>query len=342
MSVELAPGAAVAPVPDDFEYTVDKVVAARHEVADYVRELTRRRPIRSVYLVGSGASYFATWNARYLLDTRATEVSTWHLTSGEFTAHPPRRIGRDSLVVAASHSGGTAETVEAARLAADAGAAVAAITRDPASPLATVADAVFTYPTDSAIVESRMLLFQHFAHALAEPDADGWAERSRTLPRALRAAKADVEPEAAELARRFAGEGLIYVVGAGPSFGVANALACCYLQEMQWMHAAALPAADFFHGPFEAVTRATPVVVLLAEDRSRSTTLRALRFLNRHSDNVVALDSARLSLPGVEPADRAEVSTFALASAARRVADHFAAVRGHALSTRRYMHRVDY
>lgn len=342
MSIETVPEHTVVPVPANFLSTVDRVVALWPDVAARIGELLAARAIRNVYLVGSGASYFATWPARYLLDARAARMSAWHLTSGEFVAHPPSRIGADTLVVAASHTGHTEETVRAARLAADAGAAVLAITRDPDSPLAAVADATFSYPTDSAIVESRMLLFHHVAHALTRAEPDDWPAESAALPDALHATKSEIDGRATDLVVPLARENLIYVVGAGPSFGVSNALACCYLQEMQWMHAAALPAADFFHGPFEAITRSTPVIVLLAEDGSRAISLRALRFLQRHCDNVIALDSSDLSLPGVASRARAELSTFALASAARRVADHFAAVRGHALSSRRYMYRVDY
>ena len=342
MSIETTPVHHITPIPADFKSTVASVAAQWPAIAAHVEDLMTARTIRNVYLVGSGASYFATWPARYLLDARGGGLAAWHLTSGEFVAHPPSRIGQDTLVIAASHTGHTAETLRAAHHAADAGAAVAAITRDQDSPLAEVADAAFCYATNSAIVESRMVLFQHFAHALTRTGPDDWATDSATLPDALHASKTEIARTATDLAERLTKEELVYVVGAGASFGVANALACCYLQEMQWMHAAALPGADFFHGPFEAVTGTTPVVVLLAEDNSRSISQRALRFLQRHSDNVLTLDSADLTLPGVPLRARAELSTFALASAARRVVDHVAAVRGHALNTRRYMHRVDY
>ncbi|GAA1669111.1 SIS domain-containing protein [Fodinicola feengrottensis] len=323
----------VTAVPADYVSALENVVSQRESVAGFVRG----KDFRRVYFVGCGASYYATWPALSFMDN-ASDLPAWRCTGGDFATAPPRRLDRRTLVVAASHSGYTDETIDAARLARRAGATVAAITREQASPLAEVAHETFAYCSNSAIVESRMLLFQLFARSLAHRDTTVFEK----LPLALRTAKDEVVAAATEIAGRLDSGTMAYVVGAGPSLGVANAFAHCYLQEMQWIPATAVDATTFFHGPFEAVEPGTPVLVLLAEDGSRAAAERVWRFAENYSGNVAVLDSRKMSLPGVRPADRAELGVIGLGSAARRVVDFLAAARGHDLTTRRYMRRVDY
>lgn len=65
-----------------------------------------------------------------------TESKTMHadwITSKEFVVTPPTHLGKTSLVFICSHGGNTKETVEAAHLAKDLGAAVVAMTHTPGS-----------------------------------------------------------------------------------------------------------------------------------------------------------------------------------------------------------------
>jgi fructoselysine 6-phosphate deglycase len=173
-------------------------------------------------------------------------------------------------------------------------------------------------------------------------DLAGVTGALNAAPAALLRAKQEYEGRNAETAARFKDEPLIYVLGAGPNYGTAYAFAMCYLQEMQWMHAASVNAAEFFHGAFEIVERSTPIIVLLGEDASRPIAERALRFAQRYSGKVVTIDTQELSLPGIPGQFRGLLSPLALSAVTSRLAAHFAAVRDHSLETRRYMFKVEY
>jgi fructoselysine-6-P-deglycase FrlB-like protein len=118
--------------------------------------------------------------------------------------------------------------------------------------------------------------------------------------------------------------------------------AWCYFQEMEWLHSAAVNAADFFHGPFEMITKNTPLIALLAEDSSRPLGERVVRFGEQYTTAFAAVDTTSLSLPGIPADSRPDLSVLALMSANRRVLDHVAARRGHDTSARRYMWQVQY
>jgi fructoselysine 6-phosphate deglycase len=132
------------------------------------------------------------------------------------------------------------------------------------------------------------------------------------------------------------------VLGSGPNVGVAYCLAMCYLQEMQWKHAAHFDAAEFLHGAMEVVTDETAVILYMGEEATRPIDERAKRFLDRYAKKACCVDARDLALPGIEPAMRPFVSTYALFALQSRLAEHFEAVRGHDLKNRRYMFKVEY
>jgi fructoselysine-6-P-deglycase FrlB-like protein len=132
------------------------------------------------------------------------------------------------------------------------------------------------------------------------------------------------------------------VIGAGPNHGTAYGLAMCYLQEMQWKHAASFDAAEFLHGAMEVVTDETAVIQYLGEEATRPIDERAKAFLEKYTRNAFFVDARDLTLPGVEPAMRPFASHFALDAVMSRLAQHFEAATGHDLQNRRYMFKVEY
>jgi fructoselysine-6-P-deglycase FrlB-like protein len=144
------------------------------------------------------------------------------------------------------------------------------------------------------------------------------------------------------MAAALAKEPVIYVLGAGPAEDVARCLSMCYLQEMQWLHSGAFNANEFFHGAFEVVTDQNEVILFLGQDHSRPIAERARTFLDKYSRRAWTVDLADLALPGVPAAYRGEVGSLVLGALASRIAQHFEAVTGHDLDTRRYMHKVEY
>jgi fructoselysine-6-P-deglycase FrlB-like protein len=116
----------------------------------------------------------------------------------------------------------------------------------------------------------------------------------------------------------------------------------CYLQEMQWKHAASFDAAEFLHGAMEVVTEDVPVIHFIGEETTRPIDERAKAFLLKYTRKAHLIDARDLTLPGIDPALRPFVSPFALAAVMSRLAQHFESVTGHDLEIRRYMFKVEY
>ena len=99
----------------------------------------------------------------------------------------------------------------------------------------------------------------------------------------------------------FKDEPITYVLGSGPCYGWAYGLAMCFLQEMQWKHAAAFNTGEFFQGAFEMVDDDT-AVLLLARGRRDPSDGRARQavpgtYARRRATSTCGPDPARASRP---------------------------------------------
>lgn len=333
MAVETLP---LSPIEVDLEANLKKTVDYYDTIKEFVNERVRAG-LRNVYLVGAGGSLIASFPAFYLLQ-RKVEIPVFQVQSDELNFGRPLALGPGSLVLVASFTGTTKETVAAARYAKEAGATVFAACRAH-SPLAEVANLAIEGASD--ILE--LMAAYTLCEALGVPlDYAEVRETFAALPAAFRAAVEGAEPKVHDMAVALKDEPITYVLGAGPSHGWAYGLAMCYLQEMQWMHALSFNAGEFFQGAFEVVREDTPVILLLSEDPSRPIAERAQRFLDTYTRKAHYLDVRDFDLPGLSAEGRAIVSPLVLAKVISRLAKHYEAVRGHCLDQRRYMFRTVY
>ncbi len=319
--------------------TVEKLratVAERDAIAAAISGVVSAG-LRNVYFVGAGGSLICSYPAHYLLQRKAS-FPVFQLQSDELNCSTPAIMGEGSLVVLASYTGTTKETVAAAKTAKASGATVIAAAKE-GSPLAEAVDASFSGKSD---------LFELLvAYALLEAtggdlDTAALGSALQSLPEAVRHAIEQAEGQLADIAQQFKDEPITYVLGSGPSYGWAYGFAMCFLQEMQWKHAAAFSSGEFFQGAFEMVDDDTAVLLWLGEDASRPMGERAKTFLDTYCKKARYVDVTTLELPGV-PADlRPDFSPIVVGALANRLAQHYEAVRGHDLETRRYMFKVEY
>src|SRR5690606_34510963 len=121
----------------------------RGPVIQQVVAAFKEREVSAVYFVGVGGSWASSVPANLLLQRSARTFATYNVNASEFSTMYLDRIDRQTLVIAASHSGGTPETVKAAQQAIARGALVVGLATNDANPLAAAAD--FTLAYESAL-----------------------------------------------------------------------------------------------------------------------------------------------------------------------------------------------
>lgn len=324
---------------DDIEA---QLAAARKAVAEHPG-------IKNIVFAACGGSYALLMPVEHFMSTHTKSLPTSIHSAAEFTSRNSALVGPETLAILCSHSGGTPETVEAAKHARERGALTIAFTNDGESALAGAVDHTITYQhganRDLAFVGGPLAL-RLGAAVLDELEglalADLVDEGVRALPNILEAAEERYRPIADQWAFDHRKEELIYTMAAGSNYGSAYAFAICLLQEMLWIHSAAIHAGEYFHGPFEITDVDVPFIVLKGLDSARGMEQRAADFALSRSDHVLVIDAEDFALDPVDESIRGAFAHLVFAPVLRIFAEEFADHTGHLLSVRRYMWRMEY
>mgnify|MGYP003087262615 FL=1 len=93
----------------------------RELIEKVIKDMESDGGLKSVVWVAAGGSHDGHYAAQYFMDRESTVVSSQQITSSEFVYAPPKRVGKNTIVVLTSMRG-TKETIEAAKLAKQLGA----------------------------------------------------------------------------------------------------------------------------------------------------------------------------------------------------------------------------
>ena len=303
--------------------------------------------IDRVHFVACGSSNRAMLGLQYWIERLSPSIEVRRYFPAEYMAQDPRRLDQRTLVLLASKSGTTPETVAAAEFLRARPCRTVAFTQGADSPLARAAQTRFlTGPSSESFVAIFMLMQSLVGGLLAAKD--GWEEADAllaslaALPGAIAASASESDARAAAEAERLRNDRIIYHVASGPGFTTAYVFGVCVLMEMLWLHSYPIEAAEFFHGPFEIVDNATPLILLLGEDPSRPLMERVVRFCRRYSNRLVVYDSRDFAMPGIAPAIRPIVAPYVQQAALKRIAAHLSVWHSQPLTTRRYMWKTEY
>lgn len=271
--------------------------------------LKKKGGIKTVYWVACGGSLVDLYSPHYMMNAESSTIESGWYTSREFTAVPPKKLGKDSLVIVCSHSGGTKESIDAARLAKNRGAAVIALTNVAGSAIDSPEFITWVYPWGDNIPVSQTpaCIALSLANELLEQQ-EGFA-KSDKIRKAISqidgiikgAVKKVHGGMTREFADKYGDEPFFYVLGSGPAFSQTYGFAICSLMEMQWKNCAYLHSGEYFHGPFECTEEGVFYFLQKSAGRSRVMDQRAEDFLKTHTDKLMVLDALELGLDAVDP-----------------------------------------
>ena len=230
------------------------------------------RTATRIEMVACGSAYYAAVATARLIERWAGVVVRVTVAS-EFRYSPPQ-LGSDTVVIAVSQSGETADTIAATRLAQAAGAPVIALVNAAGSSLAREADAVVvlqagpeiavaatkSFTAQATVGAITAAVIARLRGALAPAEEQRIAEAIATLPTlAAEAIKmSDVAVTVAARVRDAAG--FLYLGrGAGLPAAIEGALK---LKEVSYVHADGYAAGELKHGPIALVDPNRPVVAV--------------------------------------------------------------------------------
>ena len=314
--------------------------------------ILERKPIDTVIFIACGGSLTDLYNGHFLLQCESAKIRSYWMNANEFLHAVPKAFSENTLVIACSHSGNTAETVRGALYAQEHGASVIALTYNAGSKLD------LSLPNYTSIVyewgegvsskakpEGIVLALVNELLSQREPGYglyDAIRDGLDKIDGIVAAACKKIQNSAWLFAQAHSDAPMLYILGSGSAFSQAYAMAICSLQEMQWMDCCYIHSGEYFHGPFECTDGKTPYILMKSLGKTRALDQRAEAFLAKYAGSYEVIDAKALGLDAIAP-EAVEYFNcplfYKMACVYRDALDY---TRRHPLDMRRYMGVVDY
>jgi len=318
-------------------------------ISDIFKEKAPIGGVDSVVFAACGGSFSTLFPAKYLLETKSKELKIGHYSSNEFLHTMPSYVGKNSIIITISHKGETPETVQVAKKAQEIGAASIVLTFDGKSALAGYGDYVLLYQWGETIDqnESNVIIAMKLAAEILNQKEhwilyDTFLHACALFTDVTYLARTASKERAAEFAKTYKKEPLMYVMGSGFATYAAYSFAICILMEMQWIHSSSIHSGEYFHGPFEITDPEVPFILLKSYGSTRPLDERAHTFLKKYGKKIILLDAEELGLGNVGEEVAELFNHMFFTVVLREYANQLAKERNHPLSERRYMWKVEY
>ncbi len=276
--------------------------------------------IERVHLVAMGTSAHAAMYIESLLKANGVDAGAY--LAGEYATSPPP-TGPDTLVLAVSQSGETADTLSAVRGVQGADVQTLAVTNVVGSTLTRECDdsifiragpeiGVAATKTFSSQVVTLSLLAERMIRDITGSsvrNTSGFFEALSNVPSDVQRLLDDSRAET--VAENYLDKDAYFFIGRDTCYSVALEGALKF-KEITYQHAEGFAAAELKHGPLALVTDQTPVFAIFAGDEHDTKTLNNMKEVQARNAPVVAVasDSSRtaveqaddcLKIPGTHP-----------------------------------------
>jgi glucosamine--fructose-6-phosphate aminotransferase (isomerizing) len=263
----------------------------------YTTEQIRR--LQKVWITACGTAYHSGLVGRWLIE-RWAKIPVELDFASELRYRDPL-VAPDTLAVAISQSGETADTLAAVREAKHRGARILAVTNVIGSTLSRAAEDVLYIRAGPEIAVASSKAYITMLVGLQMLALDLGLRRGALTPEAASAmihkmkmlpAKAQEvlnrEDEVRDLAERLAMFEHVFFIGRGLDYAVAME-GSLKLKEISYVHSEALAAGELKHGTLALVTQGTPVFALVTQRHVYEKTLSNIQEVKARGGQVIAV-----------------------------------------------------
>ncbi len=255
---------------------------ALKEAVDYLRHS------KNIYLTGSGTSYNASLVAKYLL-AKYAKIKTESIISSELQFSPDL-IEPNSILVAISQSGESADVLEAVNIAKKSNCKIISIINSLTSSLARESDIVIGMNCGPEIgvaatksFTSQLIILYKIIQELNEEIKINFEEISSSISKIL---------EEHNLIKKIASElkeiSDIYVLGRGIHYPIAIESAL-KIKELTYIHAEGIAGGELKHGPLALMDTNVFVIIINPEDSTYQDTLTSAREIKARGAKIIGI-----------------------------------------------------
>ncbi len=232
-----------------------------------------------VFLLGCGTSYHACLAASYLF-TKLAGLQVQPVIASEFVEQYGHLIDKDSIILAVSQSGETADTLESVRFAKSKGASIMGITNVMGSTITRLSEvyigqnsgpevgvaATKTFTSQVSVLARLALVLAEKRNTLPIEELTKLKSSLLQIPKAMESALL-TEPRVKELARKYRDRSSFCFLGRGINFTTALE-ARLKLLELSYLPSLAYPAGESKHGFIAVVDQDYPIVFVAPKDET--------------------------------------------------------------------------
>jgi len=248
---------------------------------------------KTVYITGSGTSYNAALVAKYLMSKYA-KIKIEPIISSELP-HDPESIEQNSILIAISQSGESADVLEAVRIAKNSNAKVLSIVNLLTSSLVQESSLVIGMNCGPEIgvaatksFTSQLAILYKIADGLCngclKPDFD---KASKAISKIL-----SNHSKIKKIARELKEVSDIYILGRGINYPIASESAL-KLKELTYIHAEGIPGGELKHGPLALMDSNVYVVILNPDDSTYNDTLTSANEIKSRGAKIIGISDKK-------------------------------------------------
>ena len=244
-----------------------------------------------VYITGSGTSYHSALLAKHIL-SRYSKIRVESIMSSEFQ-YSSELLDKNSVLIAISQSGETADVLQSVKSAKEKGARVLSIVNVSTSSLARLSDCFLEVKCGPEIgvaatksFTSQLSIIYHIADRVGG-NLTGISTEERELSNAIEKTL-QLETNIAEIARLVKDVKDIYILGRSIHFPICLEGAL-KIKELAYIHAEGIAAGELKHGPLALIDTNSLVIILNPYDSTYVDTLSNANVIKSRGAKIIGI-----------------------------------------------------
>jgi glucosamine--fructose-6-phosphate aminotransferase (isomerizing) len=261
----------------------EKTPDAIEKTADYIRHA------KNIYITGSGTSYNSALIAKQIFSKYA-KIKAEPIISSELQ-FAPDSIEENSILIAISQSGESADVLDAVRIAKEANCKIISIVNLLTSSLARESDVVIGMNCGPEIgvaatksFTSQLVILYKIVQKLSNNDITiNFEKFSESILKILENPK-----KIQQIAKDLKEISDIYILGRGINYPIAIE-AALKLKELTYIHAEGIPGGELKHGPLALMDSNVFVIIINPNDSTYSDTLTSAREIKARDAKIIGV-----------------------------------------------------
>jgi glucosamine--fructose-6-phosphate aminotransferase (isomerizing) len=249
---------------------------------------------KNVFITGSGTSYHSALIAKQVFSKSKIHVEP--IMSSEFQ-YSADLLDENSVLLAISQSGETADVIQSVKSAKDVGAKVLSIVNIPTSSLARLSDSYLEVNCGPEIgvaatksFTSQIALLYYVADLIGKK-SNGIFASKHVLTKAINQVL-ELDSQIERVANQIKGSKDVYILGRSLHFPICLEGAL-KIKELSYIHAEGMAAGELKHGPLALIDNNSIVIVIHPDDSTYGDTLSNIHTIKSRGAKIVGISNKK-------------------------------------------------